>query len=641
MSGLHTLITYAALFCLILLLPNLKNLRLLRFAFMLCIVGNASAARNSFVIKNGNFVYNGKPIMIHAGEMHYARIPAPYWRHRLKMMKAMGLNAVATYVFWNYHETAPGVWDWQTGSHNIREFIKDCAEEGMMVILRPGPYCCAEWEFGGYPWWLQKSKGLVIRSYNQPFLDSCRVYINQLANQVRDLQVTHGGPIVMVQAENEFGSYVAQRKDIPLQQHKIYSAAIRQELLDAGFNIPTYTADGSWLFEGGSITGALPTANGEDNVDKVKEVVNKYNGGVGPYMVAEFYPGWLDHWNEPFPKVDKEDVAKQMTKYLDGGVSFSFYMIHGGTNFGFTSGANYTRNISLQPDMTSYDYDAPITEAGWSTPKYDLLRSILLKYAKYKVPAVPAPIPVITVPNIQFDKTVDLFSIVKDMTPVVSDSLMTFEDLNQGFGYVLYRHTFENAESGVLHFPGIADYGIVYVNGKKVGEVSRVTGKYNIGVDIPKGGTLDILVENMGRINYGARITDNNKGIILPVYLESKEMKGPWQMYRLPMSTVPDVDNVSESYTAGQPVIYSGKFNLDETGDTFLDMEKWGKGIVFVNGINLGRYWKVGPQQTLYLPGCFLKKGENKIVVFEQQNDNRQTELQGVTTPVLDKLVKE
>lgn len=632
---------YVTLFCLILLLLTMKKLKYLLLALLLCFVGNASAARHSFVIKNGNFVYNGKPVMIHAGEMHYARIPAPYWRHRIKMMKAMGLNAVATYVFWNFHETSPGVWDWQTGSHNIRQFLKDCAAEGMMVILRPGPYCCAEWEFGGYPWWLPKTDGLVIRSYNQPFLDSCRVYINQLAGQVRDLQVTHGGPIVMVQAENEFGSYVAQRNDISLQQHKQYSAAIRQELLDAGFNIPTYTADGSWLFEEGSIKGALPTANGEGDVKKVKEVVNKYNGGKGPYMVAEFYPGWLDHWNEPFSTVNKADVAKQMTEYLDGGVSFSFYMIHGGTNFGFTSGANYNNEVSLQPDMTSYDYDAPISEAGWNTPKYDTLRSILLKYVKYKVPAVPARLPVISVPDIRFSKTVDLFDVVKGIKPVVNDTPMTFEDLNQGYGYVLYRRTFEKSMSGVLKFPGIADYGIVYVDGKKVGEISNITGKYTVSVNIPKGGTLDILVENMGRINYGARIVESNKGIILPIYLESTEVKGNWQMFRLPMSEVPDVDDITEGYKAGLPVLYSGTFNLEQTGDTFLDMEKWGKGIVFVNGINLGRYWKVGPQQTLYLPGCFLKVGENKIVVFEQQNDKRQESLQGVTVPVLEKLVKE
>jgi beta-galactosidase len=316
----------------------MKTIKLFFLASLLLVVCGASAAnrtKHTFAIKDGNFLYDAKPVQIHSGEMHFARVPAPYWRHRMKMMKAMGLNAVATYVFWNYHEVAPGKWDWKTGNHNIREFVKTAAEEGLMVILRPGPYCCAEWEFGGYPWWLQKTPGLVIRTDDQLFLDSCRTYINQLAGQLRDLQITHGGPIVMVQAENEFGSYVSQRKDIPLETHKKYSAAIRQQLLDAGFDIPMFTSDGSWLFKGGTIEGALPTANGEDNVDNLKKVVNEYHGGVGPYMVAEFYPGWLDHWNEPMPKVSTESVTKQTKKYLDAGVNFNFYMIHGGYQLRF------------------------------------------------------------------------------------------------------------------------------------------------------------------------------------------------------------------------------------------------------------------------------------------------------------------
>jgi len=595
-------------------------------------------SRHTFSIANGSFLYDGKPIQIHSGEMHYARVPAPYWHQRLKMMKAMGLNTVATYVFWNYQETSPGVWDWTTGNHNLRAFVKVAAEEGMMVILRPGPYSCAEWEYGGYPWWLQKVKGLVIRSYNRPFLDSCRVYINQLASQVKDLQVTHGGPVIMVQAENEFGSYVSQRKDIPLAMHKKYSAAIHQELLDAGFNVPMFTADGSWLFSGGAIEGALPAANGEDNVDNLKKAVNAYHGGEGPYMVSEFYPGWLDHWNEPFQRVSTEKVVSQTRKYLDAGVSFNFYMIHGGTNFGFTSGANYSNDRNIQPDLTSYDYDAPISEAGWATPKYNALRNLMMKYVKHKLPQVPARIPVIAIPRIRLDKTVDVFSLLKDMKAVENEEPLTFEELNQGYGYVVYHRRFPQAVSGMMRVPGIADYGIVYVNGKKAGELNRMTGRDSLEVEIPDDGVLDILVENMGRINYGARITDNNKGITKPVTIGGNTITGNWKMYKLPMDKVPDMAGYPESYQPGLPVLYHGTFSLEKVGDTFLDMSGWGKGIVFVNGINLGRYWKAGPQQTLYLPGCFLKKGKNQIVVFEQQNDCKKLELSGVQEPILDKL---
>ncbi len=606
--------------------------------FLIFIITSFAQQKHTFEIKDGNFVYDGKPIQIHSGEMHFARVPKPYWKHRLQMMKAMGLNTVATYVFWNYQETSPGVWDWKTGNHNIAEFIKTAQEVGLFVILRPGPYACAEWEFGGYPWWLQKEKDLVIRSYNKPFLDSCKTYINHLAGQVRDLQITHGGPIIMVQVENEFGSYVAQRKDIPLEEHKKYSAAIKQELLDAGFDVPLFTSDGSWLFKGGTIAGALPTANGEDNIDNLKKVVDEFHEGKGPYMVAEFYPGWLDHWAEPFQKVSTENVVKQTEKYLKAGVSFNYYMVHGGTNFAFTSGANYDKEHDIQPDITSYDYDAPISEAGWSTPKYNALRELFLQNVSYKIPPVPAPIPVIDIPSIKLNKTVDLFALKEKMKPVVSDTPQTFEDLNQGYGYVLYSRHFTQPVNGKLEIKGLRDYALVYVNGEKVAELNRNTNTYSCDIDIPFNATLDIFVENMGRINYGAEIVHNLKGIISPVTIDGNIITGNWNMYQFPMDHEPDLHHNGNAYTKNHPVIYEGSFTLEKMGDTFLDMAKWGKGIVFVNGHNLGRYWNVGPQQTLYVPGCWLKKGKNKITVFEELNTQQQNEIHGVKTPVLNEL---
>ncbi|PUZ26191.1 beta-galactosidase [Chitinophaga parva] len=597
------------------------------------------AQQHHFEISKGEFRYDGQPFHIHSGEMHFARVPREYWRQRLQMMKAMGLNTVATYVFWNYHETAPGVWDWKTDNHNLREFIKLAGEEGLHVILRPGPYACAEWEFGGYPWWLQKEKALEIRTNNVPFLDSCRTYIKELMAQVKDLQVSEGGPVIMIQAENEFGSYVAQRKDIPLATHKAYSKAIKDALVANGATVPLFTSDGSWLFEGGTIEGCLPTANGEDNIVNLKKVVNQYHDNEGPYMVAEFYPGWLDHWAEPFPKVSADEVTKQTEKYLKEDVSFNFYMVHGGTNFGFTSGANYDKQHDIQPDMTSYDYDAPISEAGWATPKYKAIRSLLQQYSKDSLPPVPAALPVISIPAIKLDKTEDVLAWKDKLEPVVDDNPLTFEDLNQGHGYVLYSRKFNQPISGKLHLAGLRDYALVYVNGTLVAELNRYYKKYDCDIDIPFNATLDILVENMGRINYGAAIIHNTKGIISPVLIDSTEITGNWKMYKLPMDKQPAVNG--KAYTANHPVLYSGKFNLTKTGDTFLDMKNWGKGIVFVNGHNLGRYWKVGPQHTLYVPGCWLKKGANEIVVFEQLNEKKQTSLQAVTTPVLDQLVKQ
>ena len=596
--------------------------------------------KHTFAIENGNFLYDGKAIQLHSGEMHYARVPAPYWRHRFKMMKAMGLNAVATYVFWNYHEVAPGVWDWKTGNKNLRAFIQQAAEEGLLVILRPGPYCCAEWEFGGYPWWLQNDKNMVIRSDNKAFLDACSLYLKQLTDQVRDLQITKGGPIIMVQAENEFGSYVSQRKDIPLEKHRSYNEKIKEQLLAYGIDVPLFTSDGSWLFKGGSIKGVLPTANGENSIEKLKKAVNEYNNGKGPYMVAEFYPGWLSHWAEPFPSVTTESVVKQTKIYLDAGVSFNFYMVHGGTNFGFTSGANYGNETDIQPDLTSYDYDAPISEAGWATDKYKAIREVMQKNVKYAIPAIPERIPVIALPKISLTKTYDLFTMIKDDKFVESDTLLSFEDLNQGSGYVLYRRHFNQPIEGKMLVKGIADYALVYVNGEKVGELNRVFDKDSLEINIPFNSTLDILVENMGRINYGARITQNRKGILGSVTIDGNDITGDWKMYKIPFDNVPNLASKKEGYGKGLPVVYSGQFNVDKVGDTFLDMREWGKGIVFVNGINLGRYWKVGPQHTLYLPGCFLKKGNNDIVIFEQQNDSRKTELQGITEPILRELRK-
>lgn len=596
--------------------------------------------KHTFAIENGNFLYDGKAIQLHSGEMHYARVPAPYWRHRFKMMKAMGLNAVATYVFWNYHEVAPGVWDWKTGNKNLRAFIQQAAEEGLLVILRPGPYCCAEWEFGGYPWWLQNDKNMVIRSDNKAFLDACSLYLKQLTDQVRDLQITKGGPIIMVQAENEFGSYVSQRKDIPLEKHRSYNEKIKEQLLAYGIDVPLFTSDGSWLFKGGSIKGVLPTANGENSIEKLKKAVNEYNNGKGPYMVAEFYPGWLSHWAEPFPSVTTESVVKQTKIYLDAGVSFNFYMVHGGTNFGFTSGANYGNETDIQPDLTSYDYDAPISEAGWATDKYKAIREVMQKNVKYAIPAIPERIPVIALPKISLTKTYDLFTMIKDDKFVESDTLLSFEDLNQGSGYVLYRRHFNQPIEGKMLVKGIADYALVYVNGEKVGELNRVFDKDSLEINIPFNSTLDILVENMGRINYGARITQNRKGILGSITIDGNDITGDWKMYKIPFDNVPNLASKKEGYGKGLPVVYSGQFNVDKVGDTFLDMREWGKGIVFVNGINLGRYWKVGPQHTLYLPGCFLKKGNNDIVIFEQQNDSRKTELQGITEPILRELRK-
>ena len=602
----------------------------------------AQLKKNSFEIKNGHFLLNGEAVSLLSGEMHYARIPHQYWRHRLQMMKGMGLNTVATYVFWNFHESEPGKWDF-SGDRNLAEYIRIAGEEGMMVILRPGPYVCAEWEFGGYPWWLQNVEGMEIRCDNPAFLHYTNLYIKRLYQEIGDLQITQGGPIIMVQAENEFGSYVSQRKDIPLEEHRRYNAKIKQQLADAGFNVPLFTSDGSWLFEGGATEGALPTANGESNVANLKKVVNQYHNGEGPYMVAEFYPGWLDHWAEPFPLVSASKIARKTEEYLQSDVSFNFYMVHGGTNFGFTSGANYDEEHDIQPDLTSYDYDAPISEAGWVTPKYDSIRNVIKKYVSYPIIEPPKAIPVIEIPSILLTKIADVLS-YSGTQPTIQNSVpLTFEQLNQPYGYVLYERNFNQPISGIMEIKGLRDYAIVYVNGKQIGELNRYFKNYSLEINIPFNAKLSILVENMGRINYGAQIIHNTKGIISPVMINGIEIEGDWEITQLPMDQMPTMKFLNNTpanlqVLSKKPVVYEGTFQLKETGDTFLDMSEWGKGIVFINGIHIGRYWHLGPQQTLYIPGVWLKEGENTIMIFEQLNKEPKTEVRTVKAPVLQDL---
>ena len=622
----------------------MKKLCYLLLLLAILPLGTFAQKKISFEIKDGDFYLNGKATPIYSGEMHYSRIPHEYWRHRLQMMKGMGLNTVATYVFWNWHETEPGKWDFE-GDKNLAEYIKIAGEEDMMVILRPGPYVCAEWEFGGYPWWLQNIEGMEIRRDNEQFLKHTKLYIERLFKEVGHLQCTNGGPIIMVQCENEFGSYVSQRKDIPLEEHRAYNAKIKQQLADAGFNVPLFTSDGSWLFEGGSTPGALPTANGENNIENLKKVVNEYHNGKGPYMVAEFYPGWLSHWAEPFPQISASRIAKQTEEYIKNNVSFNFYMVHGGTNFAFTAGANYDKRRDIQPDLTSYDYDAPISEAGWVTAKYDSIRNVMKKYVK-NIPDAPAAIPVIEIPSIKLDKVADVLGYTSRIKPISNEEPLTFEQMNQGYGYVLYSRHFNQPISGTLAIPGLRDYAVIYIDGEKVGELIRNTQTYEMEIEVPFNATLQILVENMGRINYGSEIVHNTKGIISPITIAEQPISGNWEMYQLPMSVVPDfrklgINNVFKNGSSQAnrlkdcPVLYEGTFTLDETGDTFIDMEAWGKGIIFINGHNIGRYWKVGPQQTLYIPGVWLKKGENKIVIFEQLNETPMTEVKTVKTPIL------
>jgi beta-galactosidase len=590
----------------------------------------AAPKRHRFVIARGHFLLDGKPIQLLSGEIHYARVPRAYWQQRLQMAKAMGLNAVSTYVFWNFHERAPGKFDFSTDERDLAAFLKLAQQEGLWVILRPGPYVCAEWDFGGYPSYLIKDSTVVVRGRDPRFLAAEARYLKALGRVVRPYLVTHGGPVLLVQVENEYGSFGSDAK---------YLAATRRMFVQAGFDVPMYTADGDWAFDKAAIPGLLPAANGESNYDTLVARVNRFHGGKGPYFVSEFYPGWLDHWGEKFQRVPTHDFLPQYDSLISRGASVNLYMVHGGTNFGFWSGANYSRETPIQPDLTSYDYDAPIDEAGHATPKYYALREALERHWKRALPPVPAAPPVIAIPTVDLTPAAGLFALADTAHSVKARRPLTFEELGQQAGYVLYRHTVDSATYGMLEVPGLRDFGLVFVDGERRALLDRRVGAFSTVVDVPAGGEIEILVESEGRINYGAEMVHNRKGIVAPVRLAGEVLHG-WRMSRLPFDRVPPADSAASATPVepGVPWLYRGTFTLDSIGDSFLDLRGWGKGIVFVNGHNLGRYWNIGPQRTLYLPGPWLKAGQNDIAIFEQLHDSTTGMVAGLTKAVVDSI---
>lgn len=599
---------------------------------LVCSVGMfaspATAQEHTFSLGDSVFLLDHKPFQIISGEMHYVRIPEAYWKDRLHKARAMGLNTVAVYCMWNMHEPEPGRWDFR-GNEDVAKFVRLAQEEGLWVILRPGPYVCAEWEFGGYPWWLLKEKDMKVRSRDPRFMAASKKYLLQLGKQLASLQISRGGPILMVQVENEYGSF---------GRDTAYERQIAHNLLDAGFNVPFFTADGDWLFKHAALPGILPGANGESDPEKLKKLVNEFHGGKGPYFVPELYPGWLDHWGHKFQRVPASRVVKETKGLLDAGVSVNFYMWHGGTNFAFMNGANFDDKEPIQPDITSYDYDAPLSEAGVPTEKYRALRELIMQYLpeqeRLRIPPVPAAPEFIRIPDIKLTKAAALFDNLPE--PVHNPDPLNMEALNQGYGYTLYRTTIGRAVAGQLKVNGLRDYAEVFVNGKRIGILNRMKSLDSLKADLPANSRLDILVENLGRINYGHEMVNNLKGITGSVMLNGEALKG-WDMYCLPFKSTTGIRFVANRGEMNGPVIYEGSFSPDKIGDTFLDMSEWGKGIVFINGHNLGKYWSIGPQQTLYLPGCWLKKGTNTLVIFDQLG-GKKTSVSATDHPVLDRL---
>ena len=586
-----------------------------KFLFTLLLIGFLGSnlicqnTKHTFSLSKTDFLLDGKPFQIISGEIHPARVPVEYWKHRIQMAKAMGCNTIAAYIFWNYHEVEQGVFDFQTGNHNIAKFIQLVQEEGMYLILRPGPYVCAEWDFGGLPSYLLAIPDIKVRCMDPRYTKAAELYIKALALQVADLQVTKGGPILMVQIENEYGSYGNDRE---------YMNWLPEVWKKNGIEVPFYTSDGATphMLEAGSLPDAAIGLDPGSNANHFEQA-SKANPNV-PSFCSELYPGWLTHWGEKWQRPSVKELISDVKWLMDNKKSYNFYVIHGGTNFGYWAGANAFSPTQYQPDVTSYDYDAPINEMGQATPKYMELRKTLESYlpAGQKLPEIPAPIPVVEIPESNLAASASVWNNLSEA--IKSPQPKPMEMFGQKGGFILYRTNLIGHKKGKLRITELHDYATVFVDGKYVGSLDRTKAE-NI-IELPASTTenpqLDILVEGMGRINFAEYMIDR-KGITDRVSLNGMTLMN-WEIFTLPF----DEDYLKKlqfsKTSPSQPgTFFKGEFELSNLGDTYIDMSLWDKGVVWVNGHNLGRYWKIGPQFQLYCPAPWLKKGKNEIVVFD------------------------
>ncbi|HEY8993268.1 MAG TPA: beta-galactosidase [Lacunisphaera sp.] len=570
-----------------------------------------TAAPHRFEIGAKDFLLDGQPFQIRCGELHAPRVPREYWRHRLRMVKAMGLNTVCAYLFWNLHEPRPGEFDW-SGQADAAEFCRVAQEEGLWVILRPGPYACAEWEMGGLPWWLLKHDDIQLRTRDPRFVEAAKRYLGEVGRVLGPLQVTRGGPILMVQVENEYGFF---GKDAE------YMGELRQALLGAGFDVPLFACNPKEHLKDGYRADLFPVVNfGADpqgGFQALREILPQ-----GPLMCGEFYSGWFDTWGAPHHTGTTTRYLSDLGYMLDARASFSIYMVHGGTTFGFYTGADRP----FKPDTSSYDYDAPISEAGWITPKFEETRALLAKHLMpgETLPAAPARNPVISIAPVSATKVAPMLANLP--APVADDRPRTMEAYDQAYGCILYRTRLPAGPAASIEAQSIRDVGQVFLDGKRIGFTDRRSS--NFRVELPERSqpaVLDILVEAMGRVNFGIEVHDR-KGIHGPVTLtvagaQPAELRD-WQVFNLPLDAQMlaklKFEETGDSNTpTNAPAFWRATVKVGQPGDCFLDMSPWGKGFVWVNGHNLGRYWNIGPQQTMYVPAPWLKAGDNEVIILD------------------------
>ena len=623
----------------------------------------AATKPGTFTTGDKTFLLNGQPFVVKAAEVHYPRIPRPYWEHRIQMCKALGMNTLCLYVFWNIHEQREGQFDF-TGNNDVAEFCRLAQKNGMYVIVRPGPYVCAEWEMGGLPWWLLKKKDIRLRERDPYFMERVKIFEEKVGEQLKPLTIQNGGPIIMIQVENEYGSY---------GEDKPYVSEIRDCLRSIyGKELALFQCDWSSNFEKNGLDDLTWTMNfgtGANINDQFRRLGELRPNA--PKMCSEFWSGWFDKWGARHETRPAKDMVEGMDEMLSKGISFSLYMTHGGTSFGHWAGAN---SPGFAPDVTSYDYDAPINEWGLATPKFWELRKMMEKYNDgKKMASVPkAPMPIITVPKFELTEFAPLLSA---LTKPVNGAIKTFEEMDMGWGTMMYSTrlpeiTSQSVLSGEFH-----DFAQVFIDKKYIGKIDRVKNEKSLTIPaVKKGAELIIIVEGMGRINFGRAIKDF-KGIVGNVTLTTETddvemMLTPKQWmnvaipddYETAVKALDMVKGVNDQVTADKvkgsvPALaltqgyegskklgdimkagyHRGYFTLKKVGDTFLNFETWGKGQVYVNGHAMGRIWSIGPQQTLYVPGCWLKKGKNEIIVLDVVGP-KEAVVWGQAEPELNKL---
>ncbi|MBQ1626392.1 MAG: beta-galactosidase, partial [Prevotella sp.] len=614
-------------------LSRLISILCLSMAMLTMPATSMAAKKNggNFTIGKGTFLLNGEPFIVKAAEVHYPRIPRPYWEHRIKMCKALGMNAVCIYIFWNIHEQAEGQFDF-TGNNDVAEFCRLAQKNGMYVIVRPGPYVCAEWEMGGLPWWLLKKKDIKLRERDPYFMERVKIFEEKVGEQLAPLTIQNGGPIIMVQVENEYGSY---------GEDKPYVSEIRDCLRGIyGKELALFQCDWSSNFEKNGLDDLVWTMNFGTgaNIDNQFRRLGELRPDA-PKMCSEFWSGWFDKWGARHETRPAKDMVDGMDEMLSKGISFSLYMTHGGTSFGHWAGAN---SPGFAPDVTSYDYDAPINEWGLATPKFWELRKMMEKYnGGKKMPAVPkAPMPIITIPKFELKEFAPLMYANGGLNTDGNADDLTFEAHNLGWGYAAYYTMLPELPVSSVLTAEFHDFAQVFIDGKYIGKIDRVKNEKSLTIPPTKAGSLlVIVVEAMGRINFGRAIKDF-KGIVGNVTISSKvgkhdvtySLKG-WEKYfvndkyetallALHRASATENNEYIENFKEDAKMMggrgyYRGYFNINKVGDTFLNFETWGKGQVYVNGHAMGRIWSIGPQQTLYIPGCWLKKGKNEVIVLD------------------------